>query len=349
MNKVLYMHRDSAAVITTYGGLLIVKVLVTGGAGYIGSTICSALEDNGHIPVIIDSLITGNKAFTEKKIFYQADISDSKALKSIFHDHQDIGAIIHCAALIVVPESVQKPYRYYHENVSKSLELFKFASDSGIKVIFSSTAAVYESSATQMVTEESPLGPDSPYARTKMALEMALLDFSIAYGMRAISLRYFNPIGADPKMRSGPSADAPTHILGKLLSIHKGKESAFKIAGVDWPTRDGTALRDYIHVWDLAEAHIKTLELFDNLVTGENPYSIINLGSGQGTTVLEFLEAFEEVSGTEIKRINGYARPGDTAGAYANGDNAWNKLAWKPRMSIEQGIADAIKWNKKLS
>ncbi|MQG01650.1 MAG: UDP-glucose 4-epimerase GalE [SAR202 cluster bacterium] len=325
------------------------KVLVTGGAGYIGSTICSALEDNKHIPVIIDSLVTGNKTFTERRIFYKADISDSKALKKIFSDHKDIEAIIHCAALVTVPESVKKPYLYYHENVSKSLELFKFASDSKIRIIFSSTAAVYKSSKDQMVTEDSPLGPDSPYARTKIAIEMALQDFCNAYGTKAISLRYFNPIGADPKMRSGPSADAPTHILGKLLSIFDGKESAFRIAGIDWPTRDGTAIRDYIHVWDLAEAHIKALESFDHLVTDGNPYSVINLGSGQGTTVLEFLEAFEEVSGAEITRNDSSPRPGDTAGAYANGDKAWDNLGWKPRMSIEQGIADAIKWNRKVS
>ena len=325
------------------------KVLVTGGAGYIGSTICSALEDNNHVPVIMDSLVNGSSTFTEGKKFYKADISDSKALKEIFRDHKDIEAIIHCAALVIVPESVQKPYLYYQENVSKSLELFKFASDSKIKVIFSSTAAVYKSSEEQMVTENSPLDPESPYARTKITIEMALRDFCNAYGSKAISLRYFNPIGADPKMRSGPSAETPTHILGKLLSIYEGKESDFKIAGTNWPTRDGTAIRDYIHVWDLAEAHIRALELFDDLVTHENPYSVINLGSGQGTTVLEFLEAFEEVSGVEIARIDSSPRPGDTAGAYASGDKAWDNLRWKPRMSIEQGIADAIKWNRKVT
>ena len=188
------------------------KYLITGGAGYIGSTICSALEDEGHTPIILDSLITGRIEFTRGRIFYQADIADSSAVEKIFREHPDIQAVVHCAALIVVPESMAKPYEYYRENVAKSLELFRTLRDLGCKrIVFSSSAALYDVVPGFMVTEDSPLKPISPYARTKLMMEMILKDFCAAYGMRGIALRYFNPIGADPQdalrhPREGPLA-----------------------------------------------------------------------------------------------------------------------------------------------
>ena len=323
------------------------KVLVTGGAGYIGSTICSALEDNGHIPVVIDSFVTGNPDFVSDKVFYKGDIGNHDLVEKLLKDHPEIEAVIHCAARIVVPESTTQPYLYYKENVSKSLDLFYQLQGHGLKrIVFSSTAALYKSGDGSVVTEDSYIEPNSPYARTKFATEMALRDFCAAYDMKAITLRYFNPIGADPRMRSGPHIKNPSHILGKLISVLEGEESTFNVAGTNWPTRDGTGIRDYIHVWDLAKAHVLAVEKFDFLLTKED-FLEINLGTGKGTTVLEFIEAFEEVSGAKINWVKDDPRPGDVTGVFASGEKARKALDWIPRMSLEQGIADSLKWFRK--
>ncbi|HEY3296139.1 MAG TPA: UDP-glucose 4-epimerase GalE, partial [bacterium] len=328
------------------------KILITGGAGYIGSTIASALEDTGHTPVILDSLITGRKEFTRGRIFYQADIADRKAVEQIFRDHPDTYATIHCAALIVVPESVAHPYDYYQDNVAKSLELFKTLTDLGYgRIVFSSSASIYDVVPGFMVTETSPLKPSSPYARTKYMMEMILQDFCSAYDMRGIALRYFNPIGADPQMRSGIHVPQPSHILGKLVDTAQGRLPEFNITGVQWPTRDGTGLRDYIHVWDLAMAHVKAVEQFDQAFTrSEDPqthYLVINLGTGKGVTVRELVTAFEKVVGTSIHKCDTDPRPGDIAGAYANADTALRLIGWKAELPLEQGISDALRWDAK--
>ncbi len=327
------------------------KVLITGGAGYIGSTIASVLLDNGHTPIILDSLVTGRREFTKDRIFYEADISDRAMLRRIFSDHPDIVGTIHCAALIVVPESVSKPYEYYRENVVKSMELFKALADLGYpKVVFSSSAAVYDVVPGFMVTEESPLKPLSPYSRTKFIMEMVLKDFCLAYGLKGIALRYFNPIGSDPKMRTGLHIQHPSHLIGKLVEVSQGREAVFNLTGIDWPTRDGSGIRDYLHVWDLALAHLKAMENFDKAITegadDEAEYSVINLGTGNGVTVKEFLLAFENVVGKQLPVSIQPPRPGDVAGAYANADKAWKLLGWKAEKTIEEGIADALKWGE---
>ncbi|MCL4562360.1 MAG: UDP-glucose 4-epimerase GalE [Chloroflexi bacterium] len=327
------------------------KILITGGAGYIGSTIASALEDHGHTPIILDSLATGRVEFTRGRIFYHADIADHAVLETVFSEHPDISATIHCAALIIVPESVEHPYEYYRENVAKSLELFKSLNALGCqKVVFSSSASVYDVVPGFMVTESAPLKPGSPYARTKYMMEMILQDVSRAYGMRGIALRYFNPIGADPKMRSGIHAKAPSHVLGKLVDTALGKNPVFEITGTEWPTRDGTGIRDYIHVWDLAEAHVQAVEQFDQaFARSDDPhgsYLVINLGTGRGVTVREMVTAFEKVYGKEINKREMPPRPGDVAGAYANADTALRLIGWKAQLSLEQGISDALKWGQ---
>ncbi|GAP20355.1 UDP-glucose 4-epimerase GalE [Leptolinea tardivitalis] len=327
------------------------KFLITGGAGYIGSTICSALEDNGHTPVILDSLITGREEFTRNRIFYKADIADRSALETIFREHPDIKATVHCAALIVVPESVSQPYEYYTDNVAKSLELFKSLVDLGCpKLVFSSSASIYDVVPNFMVNEESPLKPTSPYARTKYMMEMILKDFCTAYGMKGIALRYFNPIGADPKMRSGIHVKNPSHVLGKLVDTALGKQSTFDITGVDWPTRDGSGIRDYIHVWDLARAHVNAITDFDGVFErAGNPddnYLVINLGTGNGVTVKELVAAFEKVYGKTIHKRETGPRPGDVAGSYTNADKAWRLLKWKTELPIEKGIEDALRWGE---
>lgn len=327
------------------------KVLITGGAGYIGSTIASVLLDHGHTPVILDSLVTGRREFTKDRIFYEADISDRAMIRRVFSDHPDIQGTIHCAALIVVPESVSRPYDYYRENVVKSMEFFKALSDLGYpRVVFSSSAAVYDVVPGFMVTEEAPLRPLSPYSRTKFMMEMVLKDFCAAYGMQGIALRYFNPIGSDPQMRTGLHIKHPSHLIGKLVEVSMGREPVFNLTGIDWPTRDGSGIRDYLHVWDLALAHLKAIENFDKAIAegseDEVDYTVINLGTGNGVTVKEFLVAFEHVVGKQLPVAIQPPRPGDIAGAYANADKAKRLLGWKAEKSIEEGIADALKWGK---
>lgn len=325
------------------------KILVTGGAGYIGSTICSALEDNGHTPVVMDSLVRGRAEFTKGRIFYKADIADKAALQQILSEHTDIACTIHCAALIVVPESVEKPYEYYTENVAKSLELFRNLKDFGQKrIVFSSSASIYDIVPDFMVREDSPLKPSSPYARTKYMMEMVLQDFCKAYNIRGIALRYFNPIGADPALRSGVHDPSPSHVVGKMVDVTLGKLPEFQITGVNWPTRDGSGVRDYIHVWDLAAAHIKAIENFESaFAKAGNPdsnYLVINLGTGKGVTVKELVAAFEKVQGKSLNKSETSPRPGDVAGAYANADTAKHLLGWTATLSVEQGISDALRW-----
>jgi UDP-glucose 4-epimerase len=327
------------------------KVLITGGAGYIGSTIGSALLDHGHTPIILDSLVTGQAAFTRDRIFYQGDISDRDLVERVFREHPDITATIHCAALIVVPESVAKPYDYYRENVVKSMDFFYQLAVLGYpRVVFSSSAAIYDVVPGFMVTEESPLNPNSPYSRTKYMMEMVLKDFCHAYGLQGIALRYFNPIGADPQMRTGLHIKDPSHILGRLVAVARGEAPEFHITGTDWPTRDGTGIRDYIHVWDLALAHIKAVASFDAVISAESDpetsYAVINLGTGNGITVREMVAAFERVLGREIPKRDMPPRPGDVAGSYANADTALALLGWTAEKPIEAGIADALKWGE---
>ena len=327
------------------------KFLITGGAGYIGSTIASALEDSGHTPIILDSLVTGRREFTRGRIFYEADIADRTALEQIFREHPDIYATVHCAALIVVPESTTRPYEYYRENVGKSVELFHTLGELGCqRIVFSSSAAIYDAVPGFMVTEESPLNPGSPYSRTKYMMEMVLKDFCAAYPMRGIALRYFNPIGADPQMRSGIHVAKPTHVVGKLVDAEMGRIPAFEITGVDWETRDGTGIRDYIHVWDLAQAHVSALADFDAAFTRAGAeagdYLVINLGTGRGVTVREMVAAFEQVVGHPINKVEKPPRPGDVAGAYANADTARRLLNWEAKLPITQGIADALRWGE---
>jgi len=328
------------------------KILITGGAGFIGSTIASALEDEGHTPVILDSLVTGRIEFTQGRAFYQGDIADQRLVQKVLVEHPDIFAVIHCAALIVVPESTEKPYDYYRENVAKSLELFKALKEGGIqRLVFSSSASIYDTVPGFMVTEGAPLKPNSPYARTKYMMEMILRDFCAAYSMRGIALRYFNPIGADPKMRSGLQIKNPSHALGRLVDVQLGRIPEFTITGTDYETRDGTGIRDYIHVWDLARAHVQAVTNFNSVFerAGSPPdnYVVINLGTGRGVTVRELVTAFEEVVGKSINKSDGPRRPGDTAGSYCNANTAKRLLGWEAELTTQQGLADALEWGKK--
>jgi UDP-glucose 4-epimerase len=325
------------------------KVLVTGGAGYIGSTTAKALEEAGHTPVILDSLLTGPRAFVRDRAFYEGDIADRELLRRIVADHPDLDATIHMAARIVVPESVEKPYLYYRDNVAKSLELFDELNALGkTRVLFSSSASLYATKDDFEVTEEDPLDPLSPYARTKRMMEQVLQDMAAATDLSAIILRYFNPIGSDPDLDSGIYAKEPSHVLGQLVMAARGQKDSFTITGVDHPTRDGTGIRDYIHVWDLAKAHVRAIERFDDVIAAVGtPSSVINVGTGEGVTVRELVASFERVFGKEVPISEAPPRPGDAVGAFANVDKSRELLQWRTELSLDDAIASALAWGEK--
>jgi UDP-glucose 4-epimerase len=319
------------------------KVLITGGAGYIGSTIASACLDAGITPIIFDSLITGRREFTAGRPFYEGDISDGELIDKVFAEHPDIEATVHCAALIVVPESVANPIRYYEWNVTRSLEMTKHLLRNGCgRLLFSSSAAIYAPPRDSSVDENSAILPLSPYARTKAACEAMFSDIADSESIKVLSLRYFNPIGADPKMRSGLHLMRPTHALGKLIQASE-ERTPFSIAGTDYPTRDGTGIRDYIHVWDLAAAHVSALLRFDSILDDANSIAI-NLGTGFGTTVKELVRAFNRVAGKPVTVIEGARRLGDSAGAFTRIDRARDLLRWEARYTIEEGIEHSLQW-----
>jgi UDP-glucose 4-epimerase len=324
-----------------------VKVLVTGGAGYIGSTTATALEQAGHTPVILDSLVTGPRAFVRDRIFYEGDIADRGLLGRIAAEHPDIAGTIHLAARIVVPESVAQPYLYYRDNVAKSLELFDELVRLGKpRVLFSSSASVYAAGEDFEVTEESPLAPGSPYARTKHMMEQMLGDLAAAGDLRAVILRYFNPIGADPALRSGVYAPEPSHVLGQMTMAALGQRDAFTVTGTDLPTRDGTGLRDYVHVWDVAQAHVAALERFDEALDGSTS-TVVNIGTGQGVTVRELLAIFERVFGREVPTVDAPPRPGDSVGSFANVEKARELLGWTSRLTVADGVQSALAWARR--
>lgn len=321
------------------------KVLITGGAGFIGSTVASALLDAGATPVILDNLSTGRAAFTHERIFYEGDICDSQMLDKIFADHPDISATLHCAGLIVVPDSVREPLRYYRENVAKSIDMIRHLVRNGCRrLLFSSTAALYRPGADYSVNEESPIEPVSPYGRSKAIVEAVLADCAHAGDLRAISLRYFNPIGADPSMRTGLQTRNPSHVLGKMIEASERGET-FSITGTDWPTRDGTSIRDYIHVWDLAQAHVKALARFDDAVPADaGGYQVINIGTGRGTTVRELVAAYSAATGAPLACREVGPRPGDVVGSFSRSRRAADLLGWVPEHSIEAAIRHALQW-----
>jgi UDP-glucose 4-epimerase len=298
--------------------------------------------------------VQGRVEFTKNRAFYKGDIADETLLKKIFTEHPDIYATIHCAAIILVPESVEKPYEYYSENVSKSIQLFNNLVKLNCKrVVFSSSASIYDVVPNFMVTEEAPLKPSSPYARTKYMMEMILQDYCHAYPIKGIALRYFNPIGSDPKMRSGQYVQNPSHVLGRLVQTALGHISEFHITGTNWPTRDGSGIRDYIHVWDLALAHLKAVENFDkafqinNKINKNSNYLCINLGTGNGVTVKELVSAFEKVYGKIIPKKETDPRLGDVAGAYANANRALELIEWKSSMTLEEAIQHALDYQRR--
>ncbi len=326
------------------------KVLITGGAGYIGSTIAACCVESGITPVILDDLSTGLREFAKLYDLYVGDIADVELLRKIFSDHPDISATIHCAAKIVVAESVTAPLEYYETNVSKAIVLIRELAAHNIdKFILSSTASMYAPDPDYMVDESSVLAPQSPYAASKWMLERVLNDYAQTGKLQVISLRYFNPIGADPKRRCGLQNPSPTHALGKMIEAHSA-HAPFTVTGTDWPTRDGSGLRDYIHVWDLARAHVAALEEFDAVMaqTTTPGFDVINLGTGTGTTVFELVDAFNLASGTPLQVETAPPRVGDVVGCASRTAKAAELLHWEARLPISQGVKDSLIWAEEL-
>ncbi|MFI6155107.1 UDP-glucose 4-epimerase GalE [Kitasatospora sp. NPDC051170] len=334
------------------------KVLIAGGAGFIGSTVASRLVDEGHEVVVLDSLVTGRREFAAGRVFYEGDIADGALVDRVFAEHPDVAAVVHCAALIVVPDSVADPLGYYRANVAKGIAFLGHLERNGCtRLLFSSSASLYRAGGDLIgdhtgdfagdfaVDEDSPTAPLSPYARTKEVFELVLRDVAAAGGLRVVSLRYFNPIGADPRLRSGLQVRRPTHALGRMIDCHHGGE-AFTLTGTGYATRDGSGIRDYVHVWDLADAHVRALLDFDAVAqAGDGGYQVINLGTGTGTTVRELVAAFGAVTGRELEVVETAPRPGDAAGAYTRSTRAAALLGWKPEHTLEDGIRDSLRWH----
>ncbi len=325
------------------------KILVTGGAGFIGSEICYALSDYGCEIVVLDSDIFEAENELSNCKFYLGDCANKKLLTKIFEENPDIEITIHCAEKSSVTMSIEHPYEYYSLNIVKSMELFKNLTEVGCKkIIFSSSAGIYDDLPGYMATELSPMKPRSPFTRSKYMTELILRDFCNAYDLKCIVLRYFNPVGADPKGRTGPKGNE-SNVLKYLTEILDGKRQSFTISGNDWMTRDNTCIRDYIHVYDVAQANVKAVENFDMAFSQKNSHTdpnfiALNIGSGVDVTVREFIYAFENVTGEKIPIVYGPRRPGDIGGSYANINLAKRAIHWEPKLTVEEAILDYIKW-----
>jgi len=320
------------------------KVLVTGGAGYIGSHTVKNLLAKGHDVVVFDNFSTGRKELLTGGQVVKADLKDTAALDRVFHDHK-LEAVLHFASLIQVGESYLDPGKYYAQNLAGSLNLLEAMRRAGVKVfIFSSSAAVYGVPRETPITEGHPLAPANPYGQTKYFVEAILQDYSRAYGFKYISLRYFNASGADPDGRLGEMHDPETHLIPNILLSLLGKKDEVEVFGTDFETKDGTAVRDYIHVSDLAEAHALAL---DRLAAGGQS-DVINLGTNRGYSVLEVIKKVEEVTGRPVRYKTSPQRKGDVPVLLASKEKAERLLAWKLKSSdIETIIATAWRWHSK--
>lgn len=326
------------------------KVLITGGAGYIGSTIAACCTDNGITPIILDDYSKGLRVFAQPYAHYQGDIADRELLKRIVECEGALDAVIHCAGKIVVPDSVSHPLAYYDNNLAKAIVLLKNLVEFGVtRFIFSSTASMYEPDVNYQADEHGVIAPQSPYAASKHMLEGVLKDFAATGQMDAVVFRYFNPIGADPQMRCGLQNLHPTHALGKMIEAFKSGR-AFTVTGTNWPTRDGSGIRDYVHVWDLARAHVDALRKFDTVIGSSDMrgFDILNLGSGAGTTVFELAHAFGEATGTELALETAPPRLGDVVGCSTITDKARTVLGWQAVRSLAEGVRDSLAWSEKL-
>jgi len=320
------------------------NILVTGGAGYIGSHACKALAANGFQPVVYDSLVRGHRSLVKWGDLIVGDLHDAETLAGVFRRYQPAG-VLHFAAFAYVGESVEHPQKYFHNNVAGSLQLLRVLLEHGTPpIVFSSTCATYGIPRSLPITETSEQDPTNPYGLTKLIVEKILRSYADAYGLRAMILRYFNACGADPAGEIGELHDPEPHLIPRVLQAAAGNLEALEIFGTDYPTRDGTCVRDYIHVSDLADAHVAALRL---LLAGSETRAL-NLGIGTGFTVREVVRAAERVTGRPVRVKESPRRPGDPPELVANSSLAASVLGGRPRITnIEEMIQTAWAWHNR--
>jgi UDP-glucose 4-epimerase len=322
-------------------------ILVTGGAGYIGSHAVLALKDAGQPVAVIDNLVTGFRwAVPDDIPFYEGDIADSDLLARIITE-QNIGAIMHFAGSVVVPESVSDPLKYYHNNTVRSRSLIESAVKGGVAhFIFSSTAATYGIPETSPVREDAPQRPINPYGTSKLMTEMMLRDVAAAHPMNFCALRYFNVAGADPKGRSGQSTTGATHLIKVAVEAALGKRDSVGVFGTDFDTPDGTGVRDYIHVSDLAAAHVIALE---QLMANPSESHFLNCGYGRGYSVLEVLDAVDRVTNNPITRNLQGRRAGDPDALISENAAIKARFGWQPALDdLDTIVTHALNWEREL-
>jgi len=321
-------------------------ILVTGGAGYIGSHMVYALVEAGERVVVLDNLSTGFKWAIAKGVPLVTGETGDEALVARLIAEHGVSAIIHFAASIVVPDSVSNPLGYYRNNTVNSRALIECAVRGGVQqFIFSSTAAVYGNPAKVPIREDDPVAPMSPYGSSKLMTEIMLRDAGIAHGLDYVILRYFNVAGADPKLRTGQSTKGATHLIKVAVETALGKRPKMDVFGTDYPTPDGTCIRDYIHVADLVRAHSDALAY---LRAGGKPVTL-NCGYGHGFSVLEVIDTVKRASGVDFRIDRAGPRPGDPAQIVANSDRARELLAWQPQFDdLATIVAHALAWERKL-
>ena len=322
------------------------KILVCGGAGYIGSHTVKSLLREGYEVVIFDNFSSGKEELVVGGEVIRGDLDDKETIRRVFNTRK-IEAVLHFASLIQVGESYLNPQRYYTHNLSTSLNLLEAMLEAGVKkIIFSSSAAVYGTPQEIPITESHPLNPINPYGHTKLFVERILQDYEKAYGLKSISLRYFNAAGADPDAELGEMHDPETHLIPNLLLFLLGKKKSFDLYGTDFPTADGTAIRDYIHVTDLAEAHVLALRKL--LASAES--DCINLGASRGFSVLEVVKKVEEITGRKVAFNARPKRLGDVPVLLASKEKAEQTLSWKLRYSgLETIVETAWRWHRKIA
>jgi UDP-glucose 4-epimerase len=321
-------------------------ILISGGAGYIGSHMVLELVDRGEKIVVLDDLSTGFWwAVPQEAVFVQGDMGDQTLVERVIAEH-GVTEIAHFAARIVVPDSVSDPLGYYLNNTVKTRALLESAVRGGVRhVIFSSTAAVYGEPAASPVSEEIALNPINPYGRSKLMSEWMLADVARAHGLSYVALRYFNVAGADPRGRSGQSSPNATHLIKVASQAALGQRAGLEIFGTDYATPDGTCVRDYIHVTDLARAHLAAL---DHLRGGGGSLTL-NCGYGRGYSVAEVVEVVKQVSGVDFPVKRSARRPGDPASLVAKADRIRAELGWTPEHDdLEQIVRQALDWEEKL-
>ncbi len=323
-------------------------ILVTGGAGYIGAHAVHHLRDAGYRPVVLDDLSTGCPGnLPEETLLIEGDVGDADLLAGIFNDRR-IAAVMHFAGSVVVAESVGDPGRYYANNTAKTLTLVRqMAAFKVSRLVFSSSAAVYGTPAPNEtpVDEDAPTRPVNPYGSSKLMSERIILDLARAHGMSAALLRYFNVAGADAAGRAGQSTSKATHLIKVAAECATGKRDLVEVFGADYPTPDGTCIRDYIHVDDLISAHLLAL----NALIAEGGVMVFNCGYGRGYSVLKVLDTVEHVTGRALKRLPAARRAGDPSILVADADKIRKTLGWTPRHdSLESIIASAVSWEESL-